>query len=112
MKRFSVSFGEHLISYDPFENVHKILLPCADGREELSTLHRKLYDGPHFAQFDPAYPYNPHMTVGANKNRERLDHVAAIVDHTPIIQGRINAVHVVELKSGKLKSLRSIQLTL
>ena len=107
---FSTKFSTSELSYDPFEKTHKISLLCAEGANLITSLHEKLYEGPHHDELHPDIPYRPHMTVGANADRSQLKNAnTASIGHFPI-KAEINSLSVLQLADGKLNAISSIGL--
>ncbi len=107
---FAIEFSRCDVVYDPFEKTYKLFLMCALGKDALTDLHNRLYDGPHRAELNTDIPYQPHMTVATNPDRaaiERLD----LGDLGPLpIAGTIRALEVVALRDGKLRALDTVPL--
>lgn len=109
-RRIQLSFDRFVLDYDPFEGKHKLMLLCRCGREEIASLHRQLYLGPHSQQLDPNNPYRPHMTVATDRDPDALaDLDPSAIGEFPI-QGVLDTVELVSLNDGILKTLKSISL--
>jgi 2'-5' RNA ligase len=105
-----VDFAATEIVHDPFEKTYKLFLMNSTGRDELTALHERLYDGPHRFELHPAIPFRPHMTVATHSDRaiiERLD--AAAIGVFPNA-GKIRSLVIVELVEKTLVRLRTIPL--
>lgn len=109
-RRIQVDFDRFVLDYDPFEGKHKLLLLCRRGREEIASLHRQLYFGPHSQQLDANYPYRPHMTVATDRDRDDLANLdPSAIGELPI-QGVLDTVGLVSLSDGSLKTVKCISL--
>jgi 2'-5' RNA ligase len=105
-----VDFAATEIVHDPFEETYKLFLLNTTGRDDLTALHERLYDGPQRSELHPVIPFRPHMTVATHSDRaiiERLD--AAAIGAFPIA-GKIRALEIVELVERTLVRLRTIPL--
>ena len=109
-RRIQLGFDRFVLEYDPFKGKNKLLLLCGRGRGEIASLHRQLYLGPHSQQLDPIHPYRPYMTVATDRDRDALaDLDPSAIGELPI-QGVLDAVELVSLNGGILKTLKSIPL--
>lgn len=107
---FSLEFLNHEISYDSFEEVHKISLGCSKGANFLISMHEKFYQGPLQDELHVDIPYRPHMTIGANANISKLENVDISTIGSFPIKAEIKSLNVVELSGNKLHTINSIKL--
>lgn len=103
----SVSFDSYVIEFDPFEKKHKIFLLCGAGREDLTSLHTQLYDGPHRACLSTAHPFQPHMTVASYDRREDAERVDVRHAIKLPIRAQIEALRIVRFAGGELTTLKT-----
>jgi 2'-5' RNA ligase len=110
VSEIAVDFVATDIVHDPFEKTYKLFLLNSTGRDDLTALHERLYDGLNRSELHPAIPFRPHMTVATHSERaiiERLD--ATEIGAFPI-SGKIRALEIVELVEKTLVRLRTIPL--
>ena len=108
----STEFSKSEVSFDPFEKTYKISLLCAEGASLLTSVHRRLYEGPHRGELDPSIPYRPHMTVGANVNLSELEDADIAAIGVFPIMAVVNSLSVVQLASGELRTISSVELSM
>ncbi|WP_147107060.1 2'-5' RNA ligase family protein [Tateyamaria sp. syn59] len=105
-----VTFDGHVTELDPFEKTYKTFLLCDEGCAAITALHDKLYDGPHRSEFNAAYPFTPHMTIGsytAQTEAEQVD--ISALGHFPI-KGQVCSLALVQLEDGELTTLKTASL--
>ncbi|WP_224824639.1 2'-5' RNA ligase family protein [Cognatishimia sp. MH4019] len=107
-QEFKVSFNKYVVEFDPFEEKHKIFLLCRTGSDKARALHEQLYDGSHRSALSSEHPFRPHMTVATYETRADIERVdVSHVGEFPI-EGILGALEVVQLKDGKLTTLKSV----
>lgn len=108
---FDVTFATSVIEFDPFEAKHKMFLMCDDGRDHITTLHTRLYDGAHRAELSAAHPFKPHMTVASCETRADVARIEVADIGAFPIRAAISALELVRLEGGRLTTLRTVPLT-
>jgi len=106
----SLAFSRSEISYDTFENVHKLSLVCNKGAELITALHEKLYQGPHQSERHPDIAYRPHMTVGTNFDVSKLENVDVTTIGQFPIKAEFNHLSVVQLIGKDLRAIAPFQM--
>ena len=109
-KAFPVVFDRSKIAFDPFEEKYKLFWLCGDGRECLSALHIRLYDGAHRAEFNAQHPFEPHMTVASYDERSDLEKVDVSAAGTFPVRAKVSALALVRLDGGRLTTLKTAAL--
>ncbi|MCU0904669.1 MAG: 2'-5' RNA ligase family protein [Tabrizicola sp.] len=105
-----VDFDATEIVHDPFEKTYKLLFLTSSGREVLTALHERLYDGPQRSELHPAIPFRPHMTVATHSDPAIIERLDTAEIGTFPIAGKIRALEIVEMVEKTLVRLRTIPL--
>jgi 2'-5' RNA ligase len=90
---------------------HVFLVP-AEGREEIVTLHDRLYDGGLGGEWHDPRAFEPHITVAAHADFEPCRRLARELDREDrIVGGRIEGVEVLAVARDRVESLAVFKLS-
>ncbi|MDX8352438.1 2'-5' RNA ligase family protein [Cognatiyoonia sp. IB215182] len=102
---FRITFGDHAIELDPFEQKHKIFLLCGKGGCKVTALHNRLYNGEHHDEFSEKYSFRPHMTVATCDTSAQIERIN-VSDVGPLpLHATLRALEIVQLSNGALSTL-------
>ena len=104
---FHITFDDHAIVFDHFEQKHKIFLLCGEGSCKVTALHNQLYDGEHRAELSTSHPFQPHMTVATCDTRAQIEQVNLSDAGALPLRGTLRAIQVVQLSGGALTTHKS-----
>ena len=83
-----------------------VFLLADDGRDALSGLHERLYEGLPQPNAKRHMSFTPHVTVAANPSADALDMLVAEINAKgPAIRGSISEVVLVEVTPGGIRQL-------
>lgn len=105
---FHITFDDHVIEFDPFEQKHKIFLLCGEGSCNVRALHSQLYDGEHRTELSTSHPFRPHMTIATCDTRAQIEQVNVSDAGTLPLRGTLRSLEVVQLSSGALSTLKTL----
>lgn len=106
-REFTVVFNDDTREYDPFDRRYKIFLLCENGKDQVTTLHDRLYAGIDRAEINLQHPFRPHMTVATCDTRAEIDKIdVSRIGDLPIT-GKLHALELVRLNDGKLTTLKT-----
>lgn len=106
----AVQFETHEIRFDPFEQKYKMFLICGKGRDALTAMHNRLYQGAHRSDFKSEQPYRPHMTIASDADRATVENLdVSEVGELPI-PARVGQLALVQLVDETLITLRTASL--
>jgi len=107
---FSVSFCFFRAAFDPYENMHKLMLSCGEGKLPLTQLHDDLYSWlKHHGHCQPS-GFSPHMTVATHPDRDQIEKIDLRTLGKLPLHAEVRALEVVKLHGGKLSLLQSVPL--
>lgn len=111
LAEFHISFADTTTVFDPYERMHKLLLVCTEGRDQLTAIHENLYAGAYREEFNSDIPYVPHMTVATQQAKEDVASLD-VGDMSDLpITAHVKALSVVEHLGERLKPLATVPLS-
>ncbi|MEM6660198.1 MAG: 2'-5' RNA ligase family protein, partial [Pseudomonadota bacterium] len=105
MQAFPISFDDHAIEFDPFEQKYKIFLFCGNGSVRVNALHNQLCNGEHVAEVNSTHPFRPHMTIATYERRADIERVDISDAGVLPLHGKLRALDVVRFANGELSRL-------
>jgi 2'-5' RNA ligase len=92
------------------EGGHVFLMP-EEGRDQLTQLHDRLYDGPLQSHLRRDLSFTPHVTVAARPTLEPLNVLAAEINAAaPGIRGFVADIALVEVAPAAVHAVSRFQL--
>jgi len=90
---------------DAFGSGWRVFLVPDEGRQAITELHRRLYEGvlrPHLSDV----PYVPHVTVAASGNAEPCRRLAQDLNSRGrVVRGRLETINLLKIEPDRVQSL-------
>jgi 2'-5' RNA ligase len=96
---------------DPIGGGAHVFLVPDEGREELTALHDRLYQGVLAPLLRREVPFVPHITIAAHTQLEACQGLARELNRAhPVVRGSIRELQLIEVGDGSVRSLRGFAL--
>jgi 2'-5' RNA ligase len=96
---------------DPLGRGAHVFLVPDEGREELTALHDRLYQGVLAPLLRRDLPFVPHITIAAHSHLETCQDLACALNRAhPVVRGTIRELQLIEVGEGSVRTLRAFAL--
>jgi 2'-5' RNA ligase len=109
-ERVSVEMARAVVRADAVSGRHLVVLEPEAGRQDIVTVHNRLYAGVLERHLRRDLPFVPHMTIGAAPDRPTAESLAAVANARMGFRGELASLTLVDVDASVVRTVASYRL--